>query len=155
MPFIQHLLCFNRSLFFFLLSGALNRMRWHTSMGRMFLEIPLIKAEDSRAAPYLALHHAIHHHLEEQGISTAVTPLQPSFPDELHQNPGASIPKSDSQPSNSHCTHVQLEVTVANVPSWIWWMSGDISNCHIFNELWSCNLTDFGLEITQLLVWVL
>lgn len=150
MPFIQHLHCLNRSLFFFLLSGALSRMQWHTSMRRMLLGIPLIKAEDSRAAPYLVLRHVIHHHLEEQGISTAVTTLQPSFPNKLHQNPDASIPKSDFQPSNSHCTHVQLEVTSANVPPWNWATSGDISNCDIFKESWFCNLIDFGLEITQL-----
>lgn len=149
MPFIQHLHGFR----FFLLSGALSRMQRHKSRARTLLGIPLIKAEDSKAAPYLVLHHVIHHHLEEQGISTAVTTLQPSFPKELHQNPDVSIPKSDSQPSNSHCTHVQLEATLASVASWNWGTSGDVSNCHIFNESWSCDLTDFGLQITQLSLW--
>lgn len=45
-------------------------------MRRIFYAIPLTKAEDSKVAPYLILRHVIHHHLEEQAISIAVTIVQ-------------------------------------------------------------------------------
>jgi len=85
-------------VYFLPVSVALNRIQQFTCIGRTFFAIPLTKAEDSKAAPYLALHHVIHHHLEEQVISTAVTILQASFPNKLNHKPDACIPKVYSQP---------------------------------------------------------
>lgn len=82
-------------------------------MGRTFFAIPLTKAEDSKVAPYLVLHHVIHHHLEEQGTSTAVMILKSSFPNKLNHKPDACIPKVYSQPF-----YCNLPIHIAPVTNW-------------------------------------
>lgn len=75
--------------------------------------IPLIKAEDSKVAPYLVLHHVIHHHLEEQVISTAVTTLQSSFLNKLNHKSDACIPEVYSQP-----LYCNLPTPIAPMSNW-------------------------------------
>lgn len=81
-------------------------------MGRTLFAIPLTKAEGSKAAPYLVLHHVKHHHLEEQATNTAVTLLQPTLPNILSHKADACTQKFTPDPS--YRTQVQLEATVAN-----------------------------------------
>lgn len=78
MSFIKHLRL--TAVFSFVaLSEASNKAQLHTCSVRVFFTLPLTKAEDSKAAPYLALHHVTRHHLEEQTNSTAVTRLWAGF----------------------------------------------------------------------------
>jgi len=103
---------------------------------RVFFAIPLTKAEDSKVAPYLVLHHVTHHHLEEQMNSTAVTTLWIGFAGEWNCRTDACGPKIYPQDF-----YGQLPIHISSpsnwnllyLTSWILWGNhlkfGDTLNC--------------------------